>query len=151
MTCSPCMLEPPANTPYVRPSCRRKKRSASTTRSCTTGHSMQAETSPPHCSTSRHVWVDSGWAPRFSDTLQPLGQPGNQSFPPSWKPLAHQTWTPCLLTPTLRSQLHRLQIVSANECTLPPIQITWCGTSNTQIPKSTCQHNPTDNAPTTAS
>ena len=84
------------------------------------------------------MWADSVWAPRFSDTLQPLGQPGNPLSPPSWKPLVHQTCNLCLPPiPTLRSQPAPTpnHIVSANECTLPPTQITWCGTSNTQIPK----------------
>ena len=42
-------------------------------------------------------------------------------------------------------------IVPANERTILPTHITRRGTSNTQIPKSSGQHNPTDDAPTTAS
>ena len=94
MTCLPCMSEPPANTHYARPLSHARKPSASTKRLLPTGRSLQAETSHPHSSISHYVWVDSGWAERYIDTLQRHGQLGFPSSPLSWRPLNPQTLTP---------------------------------------------------------
>ena len=43
---------------YVGAASQHALRTTSTTRSCFTGPSSHAETSAPHYSTSRYVWVD---------------------------------------------------------------------------------------------
>ena len=98
------------------------ERSASITRSCSTGHSSQAETSPSHYSASPYVWADSGWAPRYSDTLLPHGRPGNQSSPPFMEATGSPDMDSLFAsTPILRGQLQQLQTTLAQQMNAPSL------------------------------
>ena len=128
MICSLCMSVPPVNTHYARLSCRSRKPSALTKRSCPTGRNLQAEMSPPHSLTSHYVWADSGWALRYNDTLQRHGQLGDPSSPLSWKPPNPRTSTPCSPPHTIpRSQLHHIQVTLSQQMDKPSLLLKSLG------------------------
>ena len=54
-------------------------------------------------------------------------------------------------TPNLRSQLHQLQTTLSQQMNAPspPPQIIGRGTPNARVPKGSCQHDPTNDTPTT--